>query len=135
MAEAGEVQEDRQCPAAEMERIEGLGTMHRRTALVQSWFAFLAAAVALTACSFAPIPSGLAAATVLEGKDAFAAERGSSRESSRPATILRAVRRYSNCEDASDYPRLTGPSLCDRVSRNCSLHRSDFAAADPSATQ
>jgi glucose/arabinose dehydrogenase len=45
--------------------------MHRRTVLAQSWLAFLAAAVVLTASLFAPVPSGLAAGKVLEGKDAF----------------------------------------------------------------
>ena len=45
--------------------------MRRRTVVVQSWFAFLAAAVVSTASLFAPVPSGLAAGKVLEGKDAF----------------------------------------------------------------
>ena len=42
-----------------------------RNVVVVSWIAFLAAAVVLTASLFAPVPSGLAAAKLLEGKDAF----------------------------------------------------------------
>ncbi len=33
------------------------------------------------------------------------------------------------------YPRLTGPSVCERDDRNCSRERCDFVAAEPSATQ
>jgi glucose/arabinose dehydrogenase len=45
--------------------------MNVRNVVVVSWIAFLSAAVVLTASLFAPVPSGLAVAKLLEGKDAF----------------------------------------------------------------
>ena len=44
--------------------------------------------------------------------------------------VLAALR-----ETVLSYPKATGPSLCERDSRNCSRQRCDFVAAEPSATQ